>query len=185
MEDKEIIELYWQRNETAIIKTKEKYDRYLFGIADHILHDTSENEECVNDTYLKVWNSIPPANPTSLKNYAGKIARNHALNRLRDRSREKRVANHIAIHLEELESVVCTKSMVEELMDEYHLEAVINAFLEHLPREKRVMFLRRYWYFDSIKEIAQRMGLSESKVKVTLKRTRDELRKRLEKEGLL
>lgn len=185
MEDKEIIELYWQRNETAIIETKKKYDRYLLGIADNILHDASENEECVNDTYLKVWNAIPPENPTSLKSYMGRIARNHALNRLRDRMREKRVANQIAVHLEELENVVCVQSKVEELVGAYHLEAVIDEFLGSISREKRVMFLRRYWYFDSIKEIAQRMGMSESKVKVSLKRTRDELRKRLEKEGFL
>lgn len=179
MDDNKIIELYNQRLESAIAKTKEKYNQYIYAIINNILHNEEDNEECLNDTYLRLWNSIPPAEPVCLKAYTGKIARNLALNRLRDLERNRKINDRAFMIMEEMHSI----SSLEDTIDKINITEIINAFLKELSEEKRIMFIRRYWYFDSINEISDKMNVSESKVKMTLKRLREKLNKKICEEG--
>lgn len=183
MTDEEIIRLYINRSETAISESKEKYEAYLMKIADNILHDMFDNEECVNDTYLKTWESIPPALPKCLRAFMGKITRNIALNRIRDMKRNKRVPQDFYVSLDELEDIIPSYDDTNSQVEVKILVDVINTHLGSITAKKRVAFVRRYWYFDSIKEIAARIGTSESSVKMILKRERDTLREKLSKEG--
>ncbi|MGN0514793.1 MAG: RNA polymerase sigma factor [Lachnospiraceae bacterium] len=184
MDDSKIIMLYNNRQELAIVETKKKYNSYLLCIANNILHNPLDNEECVNDTYLKTWNSIPPAQPNSFKAFIGKIARNDALNKLRDLYRDKRKILCIAENFDELENMFSSNN-IEEKIENNHIEEILNNFLKDLSLKKRVIFVRRYWYFDSIKDISERTNLSESNVKIILKRERDSLKKILVREGVL
>lgn len=183
MNDNEIIELYNKRSENAIQETKKKYETYLMQIADHILQNRLDDEECVNDTYLKTWNSIPPTVPKCFRAFIGKITRNGALNRVRDEMRDKRLSNSLSTVLEELEDIVSSDTNIENEIEKRLIIETIDSYLEQLSDKKRVIFVRRYWYFDSVREIAARMGLSESNVKMTLKRQREQLKEILKKEG--
>lgn len=185
MDDIEIIELYNIRSETAINETRLKYNSYLMCIADNILHNPLDDEECVNDTYLSIWNSIPPNVPNCLRAFIGKIVRNHALNRLRNEGRYKRLSNSTRVIFDELENVIATNETMESKIESILITNVINHFLDSLTDEKRVIFVRRYWYFDSIKDISRRMNLSESNVKMILKRLRENLKTIMEKEGIV
>ncbi len=185
MEDSKIVELYLQRNENAIKETKEKYEKYCSYIANNILNSALDAEECVSDTYLTTWNSIPPSKPNSLKAYVGKIVRNIALNRY-TASRAKKRNDGIEIVLDELSEVLPdTESDGRNLTDELTLKYSLNIFVGSLKQETREIFVRRYWYLSSIKEISRDYGISESKVKVTLLRTRELLRDFLRKEGIV
>ncbi len=183
MDDRTLIELYNQRNEAAISETQFKYGRYCFSIAHSILNSDEDSEECVNDTYLKVWNSIPPHAPTRFSAFIGKITRNTAIDRYMQKRAQKRNAG-VELALEELSE--CLPSDSEgDMTDELVLKHAIDSFLGSLPKRTRVIFMRRYWYMSSIKEIADGLSLSESNVKVILMRTRERFREHLENEGII
>ena len=185
MTDEQIIGLYFARSEEAIAVTGQHYGGYCKEIAMRILQDVWDSEECVNDTYLKAWNQMPPTYPRSLKCFLGRITRNLALNRLDKREAQKRGGGQAVLSLEELGEVIADGNTVEKQVDEKDLLRLLNCFVGALPKEKRIIFVARYWHLYSIEEIAQRRGLSESKVKSTLFRVRNELKARLRKEGVV
>lgn len=183
MDDRAIIELYNKRDENAIGETQKKYGRYCHYIAYSILHSDEDSEECVNDTYMKVWNSIPPRSPERFSAFIGKITRNTALDRYAQNRAQKRDAG-VELALDELSECI-SDSADEEMTEELILKDAINRFLASLPKRTRIIFMRRYFYLLSIKEIAEGLGISESNVKVTLLRTREKMREYLEKEGIV
>lgn len=182
MDDKEIIDLYFARSERAIAETERKYGPYCYAIAYHILENHDDCKECVNDTFLRVWNAIPPEKPVSLRAYLGKITRNLALGRYRATHTKKR-GGCVEVAMEELREATAGVSP-EEAIDRTELVQLIEAFLDELSPQARVFFLRRYWYFSTVKEIAADYRVGESKVKVSLLRSRNALKARLEKEGV-
>ena len=184
MDDNEIIGLYWRRDESAITASADKYGGYCRAISYNILHDAGDAEECVNDTWLGAWRSIPPHRPQRLAVYLGKITRNLSLNRLRGYSAEKRGQGQAALALCELEECVPDRTGVEQLVGERLLVNALNAFLRAQPEQKRAVFIRRYWYLSPIGEIAGEYGMSESKVASMLFRMRKALRQFLIKEGI-
>ena len=184
MDDKRIVDLYWERSESAIEESQRKYGKYCYSIAYHILYNEQDSEECVNDTYLRAWQAIPPHRPEKLSAFLGKITRNLALNRHKQSNAQKRGEGKTEQALEELE--YCLFDGGEgDVSDEIAVKDALNAFLRSLPEENMVMFMRRYWYFHSVEEIASDLGLGISKVKVTLMRLRDKLKDFLEKEGIV
>lgn len=185
MDDRQIIALYNERSEAALSETAKKYGRYCRSIAYNILSNEEDCEECVNDTWLKAWENIPPQCPDSLPAFLGRITRNLALNRYKHNTREKRGGGQTPLVLEELADCIPGGSNAETAAEEALLVDVLNRFLDGLPVQKRKIFLRRYWYMSSVKEIAADFGLSESNVKMTLLRTRSKLKQTLEKEGIL
>ncbi len=184
MEDSQIIELYWQRNEAALAETQRKYGQYCYAIANSILYNNEDAEEIVNDTYIGAWNAIPPHRPAIFSTFLGKITRRLSLKRLRYRTAEKRGGGESIAALDEYEECIPYGQSIDEGIAEKELTNIINSFLESLPAEERRVFLCRYWYFDSISDIASRFGFGQSKVKTMLKRTRDKLLLRLKKEGI-
>ena len=184
MEDSWIVELYWKKNSDAILASEEKYGSYCCAIAENILHNREDAEECVNDTWLHAWNAIPPQRPQSLKLFLARITRNLSFNRWKAQSAEKRGGHETALVLDELAECVPAGQSPEDQLDGAALAELLDAFLETLSPEDRRIFLRRYWYCDSVREIASRCGYSQSKVKMTLKRARDKLRALLEKEDI-
>ena len=183
MDDNEIVDLYWQRDEQAIKETADKYGTYCLKISLNILEDMSDSEENVNDTYLQAWSSIPPNRPHSLKAFIAKIARNLALNRYKAEHTQKRMASAFAVSLDELD--VCTPSSVniEDEMGMAQLSKCISDFLFQQSTDARDIFVCRYFYCESIEDISVRFGFSHSKIKSTLMRTRTKLREYLQKEG--
>ncbi len=184
MDDQQIIQLYNERSEAAISETAEKYGKYCHCIAYNILCDERDSEECVNDTYFITWNRIPPKMPERLSVFLGKITRNVAIDRYRYYSREKRGNGQTTPVLEELDECIPSTSNTEQAVSMKLLVEALNTFLKGLPVEKRKLFVRRYWYLSPIAEIADNYGISESKVRVTLFRTREKLRQFLEREGI-
>ena len=183
MEDNRIVELYLQRDEAAIGQTSEKYGSRLRALAYGIVNDRGTAEECENDTYMEAWNTIPPHEPrTYLYPFLARITRHISLNRCRDRSRLKRSALICELSAE-MEECIPAPDDVECRLDDMVLSAAINGFLSGLDAEKRNIFIRRYWFLDSIADISKRFALSQSKVKTTLFRCRSGLKKHLEKEG--
>lgn len=184
MDDRQILNLYQERSEAAIKETAAKYGTYCHTIAYNILFNVEDTEECVNDTYLKAWESIPPQVPNKLSAFLGKITRNLALDKYRYYSREKRNNGQTAQALEELLECVPAMNNTEQEIEDKYLVEVLNRFLEGLSSEKRKIFMQRYWYLRSIQEIADEFAISESKVKMTLLRTRNQLKQVLMKEGI-
>lgn len=182
MDDQKIVELFFARSEDAIKETEEKYSRFCHFIAASILVSAEDVEECVNDTYLKAWNSIPPARPDSLKAYLGKITRNLALDR-HDRNTAKKRKSDTNLVYDEVSEFIPDAS-TSDLSDELALKDALNKFLGSLKQEKRIIFMQRYWYLSSVKDIAKNNGLSENNVKITLLRLRAKFKKFLEKEGI-
>ena len=183
MDDGRIVELYLERNEAAVRETADKYGRRLRTLAFGIVADMPCAEECENDTYLEAWNSIPPHEPrTYLYAFLARIVRHLALNCCRDRARLKRSAYIVELSAEMEECIPAPDDATCRLDDE-ELGKVLNTFLASLTCEKRNIFLRRYWYLDSIGDIASRFACSEGKVKTTLHRCRKQLKERLEEEG--
>ena len=182
MNDQEIIALYWAKQERAISATAEKYGSYCHTIAYNILYDYFDAEECVNDTYLGAWNSIPPQRPNRLTAFLGRITRNLALNRYKHNKAAKRGGGQVEIALSELENCIPDIKGVEQIVEEALLVSVINRFLYAQAKTKRNIFVLRYWYLYSIRDIAAMYGERESKVKAILFRMRNELKKILEKE---
>jgi RNA polymerase sigma-70 factor (ECF subfamily) len=185
MEDGQIVELYWQRSDRAIEETQRKYGAYCRAVANGILRNEADAEECVNDVLAGAWNAMPPHRPENLAAFLGKIARRLALKRFRDGAAVKRGGGETALALEELEEIVPEGGGPEEQVAERELARAINGFLAGLSADQRRIFLCRYWYFDSVGEIARRFGCSESKVKMTCKRVRDRLSQYLKKEGYI
>ena len=185
MEDREIVELFWQRNEDALEKSREKYGGLCFSVARRLLSCGEDAEEAVSDALLRAWNSIPPQRPDSLDAYLAKLVRRAAIDRLRYGSAGKRWSGEAALALDELGDCVPSGERTEERLEAAELAALIARFLRSRPEEARKVFLRRYWYVESIADIASSFGYSESKVKSLLFRTRKGLRRFLEKEGYL
>lgn len=184
MDDKQIVDLFWKRSEDAIKETSKKYGRYCHFIASRILHNEEDAKECVNDTYLKAWETIPPKKPEMLSAYLGKITRNLALNRWEYYDAKKRGNGQLSVILEEVKECIPATNHTESIVDRLYLTEVLNRFLAALPAEKRKIFVRRYWYMSDIKEIAKDFHMSESKVKMSLLRLRKECQEFLEKEGI-
>ena len=181
MDDPEIIELYFDRNEQAIAETDRKYGKLCRGISYNILHNREDSEECVNDTYAGVWNAIPPIRPNHFAAFVCKIARNLSLKRLEFLRREKRSAE-VILSLDELAAVLPDDRYAPGVRDE-EVGRLIGKFLSDQEKPVRDVFIRKYFYFDSVKEIARRCSFTESKVKNVLFRTRSKLKDYLIKEG--
>lgn len=182
MEDKQIISLFLARNEDAIRHTDDTYGRRLFHLADNIVKNDQDAEESVSDTYLKAWDTIPPQQPNHFFAYLARICRNFALGKLDWKNAAKRKAEVVSL-TQEMESCIPDTSRDTEL-DAKELGKVLNAFLRTLTPENRMVFMRRYWYVDTVAEIAARYGISESAVMTRLSRTRAKMRAYLEKEGI-
>ena len=185
MDDERIVELYWKRNENAISETATKYGSYLNSISYNILVNSEGAQECVNDTYHDAWNSMPPHRPSILATFLGKITRRISIDRWRNLNRVKRGGGEVTLALEELEQCVAGSHDVEKEIEKKELVQAINRFLDTLPVPERRVFLARYWYMDSIQDIAAHFKFSQSKVMSMLFRTRNKLRRQLEKEGYL
>lgn len=184
MKDNQIVNLYWTRDEQAILETQRKYGHYCYAIASNILGNHEDAEECVNDTYNELWNAIPPHRPAELSTFIGKIARRLSCKKYRYNSAQKRGGGEMILALEELEECIPGDQTIESIMESKELTALMNEFLATLRADDRIIFVRRYWYIDSCKEIALKLEFSESKVKMSLKRTREKLNKVLRKEGV-
>ena len=184
MNDKLLVQQFWDRDEAAIRGAKKQYEQYCLYIANNVLQNRLDAEECLNDALLAAWNSIPPQRPQNLKTYLGKLIREIAVNRWHRNRAQKRITPESIVSLDELEEMVGT-SAVEEAVEEEDLAHAISVFLRKLPETQRNLFIRRYWYYDSIEQICKRYGFGKSKVTVTLKRTRDKLAEHLKKEGYL
>lgn len=183
MEDKTIIQMYWDRNEHAIAETSAKYGNYCKHIAVNILGSPEDAEECVNDAWLNTWNAIPPHKPAMLSTFLGKIVRNLSFNKLKHNHSQKRGGYEIDLILDELGELVSGTELVEDNIIRNELIRTINTFLGTLSTEKRSLFIRRYWYSDSISDIARKYGRSEGSVSVELTRVRKNLREHLTERG--
>ena len=184
MDDEKIIELFFRRLEQAIDETAKKYGRYLRTISYNILYNIEDSEECVNDTYMRVWNTIPPERPRIFPAYIGTIARNLSLDRYKARRADKRGGGELTLALDELLDCIPTGDFATELIDDMELSQVFDGFLSGLKKESRIIFMRRYWYLSPVKDIARDLGVGESKIKMSLSRTREKLKEYLEKEGI-
>ena len=184
-DDQKIIELYINRSEQALSETAVKYGSYCTSIAYGILGSREDAQECVSDAYLTAWNAIPPRRPNDLGTYLGKITRNLSIDRLRTRNRDKRGGGEVPLALEELEEVVVGSDSPENEAVRKELVAGLNRFLSELTQQERYVFVRRYWYLDSLGDIAKSTGFSGSKVASMLYRLRGRLKKQLIKEELL
>ena len=183
MDDERIVQLYWERNESAIDESARKYGAYCASIARNILLNPADAEECVNDTWLHAWNAMPPHRPSVLSAFLGKITRNLSFDRYRLLHREKRGGYQIDAVLDELAECVSGTDEPEKRREGQELKEEINRFLLKLPEDKRCMFILRYWYADSISEIANRMKTSENHVSVSLSRVRTKLKAHLIERG--
>ena len=182
MEDAKIIDLYFARSEEAICQTDAAYGKKLFALAERILHDPQDSEESVSDTYMKTWETIPPHRPTYFYAYLAKLCRFFALGKLDWKMAAKRKADVVSLS-GEMETCIPDRRREAEMAAK-EIGSALNAFLESISQESRVIFLRRYWFCDTVAEIAQRYGISESKVKMRLLRTRNQLADYLSKEGI-
>jgi RNA polymerase sigma-70 factor (ECF subfamily) len=184
MNDSQIVALYWERSEQAIAETRVKYGQYCYAIAYNILHHNEDAEESVNDTYLDAWNAMPPHKPAILSTFLGKITRRIALDRLRRNNAQKRGGGQVALSMDELTECIPDGKSIDDHLQAEELSRHIDAFLRSLPANQRSVFICRYWFFDSISDIAKQFGYSESKVKTTLHRTLGKLKNYLEKEDI-
>lgn len=183
MEDEQIVALFWRRDQEAIVQSQRKYHPYLSKIAYNILHDQEDSQEVVNDTYFKAWQSIPPQRPSKLSIYLGRLTRHGAIDRYRHHTSQKRQGDTYAMCLEELEECCATGQDPQQVLDGKLLAQAISRFLCTLKPQTRAMFLGRYYFLDSLKEVAQYCGVRESKAKSTLFRVRKALRAYLKQEG--
>lgn len=185
MEDRQIVELYWQKNADAISETANKYGSYCFAIAENILHNPEDSEECVNDTWLHAWNAIPPQRPDVLRMFLAKITRNLSFDRFNARKAEKRGGGEIMLVLDELAECLAGGTNVEAAYEGKELEQCIQCFVRSLSERDGNVFLRRYFFTEPVAVIAERYGLTENHVMVILNRTRKKLKLELMKEGYL
>ena len=175
MDDKRIVELYWQRDENAIAETQKKYGGYCYSVAYNILRHRQDAEECVNDTYLKAWNSIPPQKPTALSTFLGIITRSISLNRWKMMKTQKRGGGEMELIASEIDEIFSSGTTLEEELENKALAKAISEFLESLSETERVVFMRRYWHCNSVKSISEAFGFGQGKVKMMLKRTREKI----------
>lgn len=185
MKDEEIIELYWNRNESAISESERQFGGYCYSIAYNILNNKEDSDECVNDTWLKAWKAIPPQRPNKLSLFLGRITRNLSFDKFKARKTKKRGEGEMMLVLEELDECIPLVSNVEKVVLDEELDKIINRFLHTLPERECNIFLARYWYSKSLAEIAQQFSMKENNVKANLFRSRMKLRIYLEKEGVI
>ena len=185
MNDDEIVQLYWERNERAITESSARYGRYCAKIAENILSDREDVKECVNDTWLRAWDSMPPHKPSLLSAFLGKLTRNLSLDRYRRLHREKRGAHNMDLILDELDDCVSGTDTPEDTALGNELKEAINAFLRSLPAKKRYLFISRYWSAEAITDLAERFQMSENNVSVSLNRIRGALRAYLNERGYI
>ncbi len=185
MEEKQLIQLLFERNEKAIAQMTSQYGELCRAIAFKILENNEDSEEALNDTWLKVWSTVPPQKPESLKAYILAIVRNISLDIYRKKLSFKRKGERMSIALDEVSELLPSESNTEKIVESKEILSLINSFLAAQPKKKRIIFVRRYFYFDSISEISKRLGLSESYITVNLTRMRKSLAKILEREGVL
>lgn len=178
MDDSRILDLFWQRSESAIDSVNAKYGPMCRSIAMNLLRSEEDAEECVNDTYHGLWNTIPPERPEKLSPYIAKITRNLAMKRLTYRNAAKRAV--LTVSFEELNECIPGGSEPEKILEERELTRLLEQFLSTLDRDSRNLFLRRYWFFDSVREIARGFGIPEGTVKTRLFRLRNQLKAYLE-----
>ena len=179
MDDKQIVDLYWARSERAIEETEHKFGSYCRTVSYNILANTEDAEECVNDTWLKAWNSMPTHRPSRLAPYLGKLARWLSLNRLRENNSLRRGGGELPLILDELAETLDSGEDTEQELEIRELNRGLRRLVEALGKDEKDVFLSRYWYMASVKEIAEKTGFSESKVKTMLHRTRNKLREQL------
>lgn len=184
MEDREIIRLFFERSEQAVTELSARYGALCRRIATELLHDRSDAEECVNDTWLAVWDTVPPAEPSPLSSYVCRITRNLALKRLRHNTAAKRNRSP-EVALDELSAALTAENTVEEALDAAELSAALSRFLETLDKDTRIMFVRRYWFGDDVSDIAVRFHKTNHYISVRLSRTRSRLKDFLQQEGIL
>ncbi len=181
MEDEQILDLYWARSEEALEESGKKYGRYCYTIAQNILHSPQDAEECVNDTWLRAWNAIPPSRPNRLAIFLGRITRNLAIDCWRKTQSEKSGGGQIILCLDELAEYVGTQ---QNLTDDLALKEALHTFLEALKPQTRQIFMLRYWHMYPIKEVARLCGISRGAVKMSLQRTGKQLKAHLQKEDI-
>ena len=182
MKDDAIVSMFINRDEQAIREAESKYQKYLMSVSYNICGNMEDSKECVSDTYLAAWNSIPPHHPENLLAYLSRLTRRISIDSFRKKNRDKRRSSQYAVSLDELEECIPNHNQVESAIDEKLLSESINSFLAGQDVEKRDIFIERYFYADSIKEIAQRHDDSQSKIKSVLFRLRNELKEHLKKE---
>ena len=183
MTDKQLIELYWARSEDAIKQTERRYGRFCHALAYRILRSDEDAEECVNDTYLTVWNEIPPTRPNVFSAFLAKITRNLAIKRYHHHMAQKRRGEYTALCIEELGECLPDETQ-GDVTEDMVIREVLNRFLSELPERTRKVFLQRYFYACSVEQIARELHMGESNVKMTLMRARAKLKELLEKEGI-
>ena len=183
MEDCDIIRLFWAREERALEETHQKYGAYCWTIAHNILKNREDSDECVNDTYLRAWNAMPPQRPAILPAFLGKITRNLSIDRYKAKKASRRGGGQLTLALEERGDCLPAGERVEDAVTAAELSRVIDRFLRTLPDKDCCIFLRRYWYFDAMGDIARRYHMAEGSVKSSLFRTRRKLRDYLTQEG--
>ena len=184
MNDREIVGMFLDRNEDAIAEAKKEYEKYCLYIANNVLRDSGEAEECVLDALYAAWESIPPQRPENLRTYLGKLTREIAVDRRRMNTRKKRIRKDAVKSLDEIGEIAAGGDIGADL-EEAELSRAISRFLYSIDEEKRNVFIRRYWHFDSVRSICGRYGFGKSKVLMMLKRTRDDLAAYLKKEGYI
>lgn len=184
VEDHEIVTLYWGRDPRALLESQRQYGGYCYRIAWNVLENQEDSDECVNDTWLRAWNAMPPQRPSRLSLFLGRITRNLALDRWREKRAERRGGGRVSLALEELSECVTKGDSTSEQVEAHQLTEAIGHFLETLPREDRQLFLGRYWYCRTIGELGIVFSLKENAVKTRLFRIRGKLREFLEKEGI-
>ena len=184
IDDIQIINLLFESQESGLVKMEEKYKKYCYSIANRIVFDNEDAKECVNDTWLKTWNSIPPNRPENLAGYLAKIVRNLALNCYERKNAKKRGGGQVEMSLDELSECVADSNRVEENIEKKELVTIISNFLQNRDEKKRTIFIQRYFYMEELCDIADRMQMKESSVRSVLSRMRKDLRKYLEEEGI-
>ena len=185
MNDSQIVNMYWERNEKAVEETQKKYGSFCYSVAYSILCNEEDAKESVNDTYLDAWNSIPPHKPSVLSAFLGKITRRISIDKWRNKNAARRGGGQITDTLDELAECIPDSNGIEKQLEEKALNETINSFIKSLPEEEQKIFICRYWYLDSIKSISEQFGFSQSKVTSMLFRTREKLRKILMEEGFI
>ena len=184
MDDAKIVELYWARSDAALTETAKKFGPYCHTIAYNVLENVEDSEECVNDTYMRAWNSMPDKRPAALAPYLGRITRNLALNRIIEKNTLKRGGGEAALALDELDECTASSYSLEREVEAREIAAAMNRFLSKLPETERALFVSRYWFMAPVRELAEKFGFSESKTASILHRTRGRLRRFLIEEGL-
>ena len=185
MNDSQIVNMYWERNEKAVEETQKKYGSFCYSVAYSILCNEEDAKESVNDTYLDAWNSIPLHKPSVLSAFLGKITRRISIDKWRNKNAARRGGGQITDTLDELAECIPDSNGIEKQLEEKALNETINSFIKSLPEEEQKIFICRYWYLDSIKSISEQFGFSQSKVTSMLFRTREKLRKILMEEGFI